>query len=230
MKRFCVLTLALTGFLGLLAPSVSASPSACDAASGNLVSNCGFESGDFTGWSLTGNLLGGVPGSYIGVDNTKPNSGTYEAYFGAPSQYAQTSSGDTYGPPTTLSQDVAGVSNYHLYQISFYLANDGCSVSDGCPGEYNHFDASFAGQTLFDQNNLPTTSGAYDPYTFTAGSVNYTPLLQFNFTNDDSFFYLDDVVVTDLGPGGPAPEPASLLLVAPALAGLLFFLRRRRAA
>src|SRR5215831_7889435 len=29
-------------------------PSACDAVAGNLVTNCGFETGDLTGWNISG--------------------------------------------------------------------------------------------------------------------------------------------------------------------------------
>lgn len=231
MKKISVLSLALTGVLAILTSSASASPSVCGSTPGNLVNNCGFESGSFSGWSVTGNLQGGIGGFYVGVDGVNPNSGNYEGYFGAQSQFGQTGSGNKSGPVTTLSQDLTSTLNYHLYQISFYLDNNGCSVSDpGCPGYYNHFDVSFAGDTGLNQNNVANSGGVYDHYVFVAPSVNYTPLLQFDFTNDSDVFYLDDVTVTDLGPGGPTPEPASLLLVAPALAGLLFVLRRRRAA
>jgi hypothetical protein len=32
--------------------------SACDSVGGNLIHNCGFETGDFTGWNVTGALTG----------------------------------------------------------------------------------------------------------------------------------------------------------------------------
>src|SRR5690242_19872650 len=47
-----------------------AAPSACDAVAGNLIVNCGFESGNFSGWTVTGNnqatgVAGnGGPGGY----------------------------------------------------------------------------------------------------------------------------------------------------------------------
>lgn len=121
MRKFCVLSLALTGLFGILTSGASAA-SACDSTRGNIVANCGFESGSFSGWSVTGNLQGGINGFYIGADTSNPNSGNDEAYFGAQSQYSRTGSGNMYGPPTTLSQTVPALP-YHLYAISFQIDN-----------------------------------------------------------------------------------------------------------
>lgn len=216
--------------LGLWGVGQAHAASVCDSTSGNVVTNCGFESGSFSGWSVTGNLQGGIGGNYVGVDNGNPNSGTYEAYFGAQSAYYQSNdqTGAVYGPPTTLSQTVAAQGGQY-YEVSFYLDNNGCSVSDGdCPGYHNYFDASFDGvplTTQFDQ----TYSGSYDEYVFvvptTAGGYN-SNLLKFDFTNDDDYFYFDDVSVNSLG---ATPEPASLLLVAPVLGGLWMARKRRKA-
>ncbi len=214
--------------LGLWSVTQAKAASICDSTSGNIVTNCGFESGSFSGWSVTGNLYGGINGNYVGVDNGNPNSGNYEAYFGAPSQYGQSTSGNKYGPVTTLSQTVAALPGQY-YEVSFYLDNNGCSVTDGCPNEYNYFDAYFDGVLLTKEFNLPYT-GSYDEYVFvvgTSGGMNpYNPDgLQFDFTNDDDLFYFDDVTVSSLG---ATPEPASLLLVAPVLGGLWLARRRRK--
>lgn len=214
--------------LGLWGVSQAKAASVCDSTSGNIVTNCGFESGSFSGWSVTGNLYGGINGNYIYIDSGNPNSGTYDAAFGAPSQYGQTTTGNMYGPVTTLSQTVAALPGQY-YEISFYLDNNGCSVTDGCPDEYNYFDAYFDGALLTKEYNLPY-SGSYDEYVFvvgTTGGVNpyNSDLLQFDFTNDDDLFYFDDVSVNSLG---PTPEPASFLLVAPVLGGLWLARRRRK--
>jgi uncharacterized protein (TIGR03382 family) len=218
--------------LGLWGVSQGKAASICDSTSGNIVTNCGFESGSFSGWSVTGNLYGGINGNYVGVDNGNPNSGNYESYFGALSQYAQNGdgTGNKYGPVTTLSQTLAALPGQY-YEVSFYLDNNGCSVSDnpGCGAYYNYFDAYFDGALLTKQFNLPY-SGSYDEYVFvlatTAGAGAYNPDgLQFDFTNDDDLFYFDDVTVTSLG---ATPEPASFLLVAPVLGGLWLARRRRK--
>src|SRR5579875_763347 len=229
MMRKVVSVLFVFG-LGLWGAKQASADSICDSTSTNIVKNCGFESGSFSGWSVTGNLYGGIDGNYVGVDNGNPNSGNYEAYFGAPSEYGQTNSGDKYGPVTTLSQTVAALPAQY-YEVSFYLDNNGCSVSDnpGCGDYYNYFDAYFDGVLLTKQYNIPY-SGAYDEYVFvvpTTGGMNpyNSNLLQFDFTNDDDYFYFDDVTVTSLG---ATPEPASFLLVAPVLGGLWLARRRRK--
>lgn len=218
--------------LGVWGVGQAKAASVCDSTSGNIVTNCGFESGSFSGWSVTGNLEGGIGGNYVGVDANNPNSGTYEAYFGAQSAYYQTGdpTANPYGPPTTLSQTVAALPGQY-YEVSFYLDNNGCSVSDaGCGDYHNYFDAYFDGVLLTQQYDMPY-SGNYDEYVFivaTSGGISpyNSDLLQFDFTNDDDYFYFDDVSVNSLG---STPEPASLLLVAPALGGLWFARRKRKA-
>lgn len=230
MRNYLILSsLALCGlcFIG------SARADVCGSVAGNIVSNCGFEAGAFSNWSVTGNLYGGVGGNYIYVDNSSPHSGNYDGDFGAPSTFGQTGSGNMYGPVTTLSQGLTLLPNEY-YQVTFYLANDACSTSDrGCGGYYNYFDASFNQTLLSRQNNIGQSS--YDPngnllytqYSFLVGTgtaANNNGLLQFDFANDDGGLHLDDVSVTAIR---PTPEPASLLLVGPAF-GALCFLRRRQ--
>src|SRR5712692_8865885 len=61
----------------LEAGGLAAAPvSQCDAVSGNLVANCGFETGDFTNWTLSGDL------SFTGVDVAPAHSGTFGAFLG----------------------------------------------------------------------------------------------------------------------------------------------------
>jgi hypothetical protein len=183
-------------------------------------------------------LQGGAanaPGSFVYVDGSTPNSGSSDADFSAQSQYAYTGSGNMYGPVTTLTQDLtSAVQLGEYYQITFYLANEFCSISDpGCGLYFNYFDAYFGGVQLSQQYNVTesatdigTGNLDYTKYQFVVGGRT-TDVLQFDFTNDDGGFHLDDASVTAIG---PTPEPASFLLVAPALAGLLYFKRRRRAA
>jgi hypothetical protein len=227
MRKSFILSVLI--ICGLWATTPAKASSICDSTSGNIVTNCGFESGSFSGWSVTGNLYGGVGGNYIGVDNSNPNSGNFEAYFGAPSTFGQTGSGDKYGPATTLSQTLAVLPNQY-YEVSFYLDSDGCSVTDGCPGEHNYFDAYFNGVLLAQQFDQPFT-GSYEEYVYvepTANSGN-TGVLQFDFTNDDDYFFLDDVSVSSLGPVPQTPEPTTMLLFAGALGQICWMRRKRKA-
>jgi len=84
----------------------------CSEATGNLVTNCSFGTGDFTGWTGVGFT------AFDGVDSVSPygtvpyGANGYEASFGP--------FGDTGGIEQTIST-VSGIS----YDISFYLENDG---------------------------------------------------------------------------------------------------------
>lgn len=180
-------------------------------SSSNIVQNCGFETGTFANWTIGGNTSGGTPNSY-GVDNTNPNSGNYEAYFGA------------VGIPISLSQTLTTALPNERYQVSFYLDQNSQDTS----GTYTHsFDVSFDGILLDSVSNAPYSNG-YVKYTFTTattGSGN-SDVLKFDFRNDDAFFFLDDVSVIAQGP--VVPEPASFLLVLPALGGVLALARRKR--
>lgn len=217
LSAVALLTVAFSG------PVTAAS--ICNSTSGNVVTNCGFESGTFSGWAVTGNLQGGVGGNYVYVDNGNPNSGNYDGYFGAQTAYGQNGTGSTTGPVTTLSQTLATLSSTY-YQLSFYLYNSGCGST--CTGQYyEYFDVYFNNVLLTAQTNTDT-GGGYELLTFsglTSGSV--TSGLQFDFVNDDAAYQLDDVIVKATG---PTPEPASLLLVGSGVAGLYYFSRRRRKA
>src|SRR5207248_5370847 len=62
---------------GLGSGSAIAIPSICDGIAGNIVANCGFETGTFASWTQSGNTgFAGVSGG--GVEN----SGDFGAFFG----------------------------------------------------------------------------------------------------------------------------------------------------
>ena len=48
----------------------------CYGIAGNLVANCGFETGDFAAWTQSGNL------GFTGMGTTNPNSGSFAAFLG----------------------------------------------------------------------------------------------------------------------------------------------------
>jgi hypothetical protein len=158
--------LTLLALLGLAAIPLSAA-SICDAVVGNLVANCGFETGDFTGWVVTGNTgFTGVTGSYA-------NSGNYGGYFGA------------IGSDTLLTQTLPTLAG--TVDLSFYLENNG--------GTPNDFTVLWNGVDV-GPNLLNVGSFGYTQYTFVlAGAGNDT--LQFQVRQDPSYFGLDDVVATE---------------------------------
>ena len=109
------LSVAVAMFFGLWStlPAV-ASSSQCDAVANNLVTNCGFETGDFTGWTIGGNTTN-PGGNYYGVDGFDAQSGNYGAYM------SQDLLGT--GPTVNLSQTLSTVAGQQ-YQISFWLEQD----------------------------------------------------------------------------------------------------------
>lgn len=99
------ITLVGASAVGLAsAPTASGgSSSICDAVAGNLVQNCGFESGTFANWTQGGDT------SFTSVVTSYASSGFYGAQLGPPT-------------PGTLSQTMTAVVSTN-YVVSFYLRN-----------------------------------------------------------------------------------------------------------
>jgi len=169
--------------------------SICDAVAGNLVANCGFETGNFSSWTQFGNT------GATGVGGSSVNSGSFAADFGPV--------GSTGG----IFQDILTSST--VYNLSFYLANDG--------GTPSSFDVSWGGVSQFSQTNAG--GFAYQQLVFNnLSGQNTSTRLQFTFRNDPSFYHLDDVVVTAVN---AAPEPGTAGLLMTGFGGMVWLVRRR---
>jgi subtilase family serine protease len=152
----------------------------------SLVQNGGFETGDFTGWTLTGTSAT----SYNSVDNgspISPHSGTYAAALGELHAFA-------YLTQTLTTQPGQN------YLLSFWLDNPS--------GKKN----SQVEQFLVNWNtNAPATSTIFNQtYAAAFGWTNIllrvaatgtSTVLQFQARNDPYWFGLDDIAVT------PIPTP-----------------------
>lgn len=145
-----------------------------------LVTNGGFETGDLSGWTESGNTS---PYS-VGVQMNIPHSGNYDAYLGP---------ADSDGYLTQALNTVSG----ELYGITFWLASDGDTPND--------FSAMFGDNILFSQSNLP--SSGWTEYSYTAVATSDSTVLQFGFRDDPGYLLLDDVSVSSIC---DAPEPSTL--------------------
>ena len=161
-----------------------------DRASAEFIVNGGFETGDFAGWTLSGNTSDPTT---FGVDSSTPHSGNFAAYFGPQ------------GSPILLTQAVKtspGVS----YLLRFFLNNE--------DGGSNEFSVVFGSTTLQDSVNLPVFSYQLISYTVTATAA--TTNLTFGFRNEFAFFNLDDVSLVS---PVPEPASLAGLAVGLVLAG-----------
>jgi hypothetical protein len=176
---------------------------ACQA-SANLVTNGGFESGDFTGWTQGGNT-----GSTF-VSGGDPNSGTFAADLG-PSK-----------SPGSLSQGLTTVAGA-FYDLSFFMFADG-----GGKGPFGggviFFQVFWNGVMIFDTTNPPSS---YQQFAFSVQATGSSTELRFVFQNDPAFFHLDDVSVL-LAQGTGVPETFSTLWLVLPLIGMIGFSRFRR--
>ena len=144
-----------------------------------LVQNGGFETGDFSYWTLTD------PSSSFVDDGSffiTPYDGNYAAALSEAGSVAYLFQ----ALPTLAGQP---------YLLSFWLEN----VDVGFGTFRNEFVVSWNGTNISSQFNTPAFDWTY--YQFVVVATTNSTVLQFGFQNDYAFFGLDDVSVTSI----PAP-------------------------
>jgi hypothetical protein len=158
----------------LLTLTAAAALSFAQPAKANLITNPGFETGDFTGWTHLG---GAVVGTFDGV---APHSGNFQATI-------------VLGIAGSLSQSVATTPGAS-YTIDFFLANTTLNPT-------NSFSVSWGGSTIFSLTNQ--NSFGYTEYTFTETASTASTALQFQLFSQFGNWLLDDVSVNPAGVSVP---------------------------
>jgi hypothetical protein len=173
---------------------------ATPASATEHVINGGFETGNFTGWTLTGNT------GFTGVDNVTVHSGSFAGSFGQ------------VGSTGSLSQSLSTVAG-QMYTVSFWLGNDGGATSS--------FSAAFGGDTLLSLSD-PSSFG-YTLYTYDVTASSGSTLLDFTFRQDPAFFHLDDISVRDVS-SVPEPATWAMMILGMGAVGFALRRRTPQAA
>lgn len=135
-------------------------------AQADLVKNGGFETGDFSEWTRSGDP------AYTYVNGNDPHSGDYAAVFGPQDGLGY------------ISQNLA-TSAGESYYITFWLGNAGLPS--------NQFVVQWDGKTIFDITDVGYQ--VYTQYNFTEVASGTSTNLTFGFQHTPVFWYFDDISV-----------------------------------
>ena len=192
--------LLFAAFCFLATSPAWAAASICDSIPGNVIVNCGFETGNFTGWTQGGNT------TFMGVTfiSTYVNSGTYGAQLGP------------IGSDGTLSQSFLGNTlTFSFRQDPAYWGLDDVFFVDlGSCSSYAYCNIWSAGFWLYNDGGTP------NDFTVFFNGVNDGPFL----VNAGAFGYTEYTATLF---GYTTPEPGTMILFGTGILGLAGVIRRK---
>lgn len=171
---------------------------ASPAAAQELVTNGGFETGTFAGFTQSGNT------GFTGVAAGEGTAGSFGAFFGP------------IGSVGSITQSLATTAG-QTYSISFDLQNDG--------GSPNFYEVLFGGTSLFSATNV--SGFGYTNFSTNAVASGASTNLTFSFRQDPAFFRLDNVSVTAVTGAVPEPATWAMMLIGFGGIGLSLRRRRK---
>ena len=178
-------------------------------AATNLITNPGFETGDLTGYTETGNYTG-YDGVTMGNDAGGPHSGSYLLELGS---YAGSG-------PAGVTQTLSTVAGQD-YTFSLYLANG----ANNAPGD-QLFDVTYNGSTLYSLDG--ETAFPYKLLSFIVVGTG-SDTIGVSGYSDGTYNDVDDLsFVASAGSVSAAPEPSTWALMIAGIGGIGLMLRRAR--
>ncbi len=162
---------SLIAFGLFLCDTTAFAVTSCASVSGNLVTNCSFETGDFTGWTRHNPINNDFISTGYGVAD-----GTYAADFG-----------DYPNNPGYISQTLTTTTGA-IYAISLYITERS--------GGGNLVKVQFGGTTLATISNFTYTTPTLVTYTATATSS--STVLTLSGADLPDYVFIDNVVVVQV--------------------------------
>jgi hypothetical protein len=205
MSKFKIV-LWVTAIIGIIPLQAESAVSICTSDPSNMVQNCGFETGNTSSWTQTGNWA-----TSYNHTTTSPNSGNYSLAVGNYNYQGLA------GVSQSLT-DIAGVT----YNVSFWLLQTDSNTNNDANGSTQSFTASWDGTSFFKVQNQPQTN--WTQYSFNLiGTGSNT--ISFSGYSSSGYNLLDDINVHAV----PEPEEWAMMLLGFGLVGYQIKRKQRKA-
>jgi hypothetical protein len=166
----------------------------------DLVTNGGFDTGDFAGWTAVSAASGSD--FFVSCSDFYAHTPNCFAAFGAVA-----------GQNDSISQTLSTVAGVD-YTFSFWVSQADAN---------GQFEAFWDGTQLLDLTGAHNNAPNYYHYLFSETATSTNTVIAFAANTPPGYYYLDDVSVV-----APTPESSCITLLVPALLGMAGIIRRQR--